>query len=120
MNVLRESRQPWSVITCSGHSVGARLRYAGRFEGRPYSFEGCLAFNPKLLKGSTTLGWFHVLGHYGTAGIGGSATFVIPAKGKTPAFPFSGHLGSQHLSGTAFVRFESGVGGTITAHLTVS
>ena len=93
--------------------------YRGTFEGKPYSFDGCLAINAKLLAGSKTVGWFRVLGHFGTAVINGTATFKVPPKGTVPTFPFGGHVGSQKLQGTAEANFSSGVGGTITAHFTV-
>ena len=105
-------------------AVMPAFTYEGRYASQPYvlhvafSFSGGGANNPT----SSPAFSFVVTGTYGTEAVAATARFDFAAAGRNPSqltVPFSGHVGSQRVSGTATATETRGRSLHIAARFTV-
>jgi hypothetical protein len=109
---------------CPGTSAtgpdAVTFTYSGKYDGRAYSFSGCLALPASL--GAGAMASFRIEGHIGAAAIAGSTTYPLTQAPGTPGaytFPFTGTIGTQSVTGSALVQAPSAGGAMIVARLTV-
>ena len=96
-------------------NMGTNFTYGGKFNGRSYTFSGCLEDALPISKASLRL-----TGTIGTVSMSGSTTGVT-IKGSTITYPFKGKVGNQVITGTATIKEAGNVDtATLVAHMKIT
>ena len=95
---------------------GTNFTYGGKYNGRSYSFSGCVKVSAVLSKFS-----YRMTGKIGSVPMSGN-TVGLSLKGTTLTLPFKGKVGNQVVTGTATLRDSANgpnAAASLVAHLKI-